>query len=487
MNIVFATAEMTPFAKTGGLADVCGSLPAALSKKGHTVTVCIPKYKTADGSRFVFEKVIDELKVRLGVEEHHGAVFKYEDEAGFNVLLFDNKKFFHRDGLYGTPDGDYVDNDRRFFFFQRAILEALPKLGIRPDVLQAHDWQSALLPVYLKTLYRENSWYHQTKAIFTIHNLAYQGSFSPSSFKLTGLPETVYSIQGCEFYGLFNCMKGGLIFSDVITTVSKRYAKEIQLEEFGCGLDGVLREQSNKIAGIINGIDYDEWDPEKDPDITVNYSLSDIDKKVINKGVLQKENSLPIDRTIPLIGMVTRLCDQKGLDIIAPIMDSLAAMNVQVVLLGTGDDKYNRAFKQFGQKYPGHFGMNIRFDPAMAKRIFAGADMFLMPSRFEPCGLGQMVALRYGTVPIVRETGGLADTIIDFNHHTKEGNGFVFAQYSAETLLKTIRKAIEFFQDKLLWNAIIENGRKCDFSWDHSAEEYISLYIKTKRKESTYV
>ena len=402
MNIVFATSEMVPFAKTGGLADVCGSLPPALGKKGQKVKVFLPKYKMVDTKRFPLETILDSISVVIGEQEVTGKVYGYDYQDGVQVLFIENNEYYDRDCLYGTPKGDYPDNDRRFIFFQKVILETLKRISFKPHILHCHDWQTGLIPVYIKTLYKDDPFYKQTKTFFTVHNLAYQGLFKADALPLTGLSQNEFTVDTLEFYGKMNLIKGGLVYADVLTTVSERYAQEIQLKEFGCGLDGVLRSRNNNLFGILNGIDPYEWNPETDRDITVNYSCEQLEKKYINKGVLQKENGLTVDRSIPLLGIITRLADQKGLDILTPIMPTLARMDVQFVLLGTGDEKYNKKFKQLGEKYPEKFGMNILFDPQMAKRIYAGSDIFLMPSRFEPCGLGQLISFRYCTVFQIR-------------------------------------------------------------------------------------
>ncbi len=483
MNIVFATSEMVPFAKTGGLADVCGSLPLALAKRGHKIKVFLPKYKMVDTKRFSLELIIESVSVLIGEKEVTAKVYGYDYQEGVQVLFVENDDFYFRDNLYGTPQGDYSDNDIRFIFFQKVVLETLSLITFKPHIIHCHDWQTGLIPVYLKTIYKDDPFYKQTKTFFTIHNLAYQGLFKSEALPLTGLSKNEYTVDTLEFYGKINFIKGGLIYADVLTTVSERYSKEIQLKEFGCGLNGVLQKRKNSLFGILNGIDPNEWNAETDKDITVNFSFDSLERKYINKGVLQKENNLPVDRNTPLLGIITRLADQKGLDILTPIMPTLAKMDLQFVLLGTGDEKYNKKFKQLGEKYSEKFGMNILFDPKMAKRIYAGSDIFLMPSRFEPCGLGQLISFRYCTVPLVRDTGGLADTVVDFNKKTGEGNGFVFSEYNKGSLLKTIQKALEYYKDKVLWKKIIENGFKCDFSWDVSAQKYINLYESEKRKE----
>jgi starch synthase len=483
MNIVFATAEMSPFAKTGGLADVCGSLPGALARCGHTVSVFLPKYKTVDLTRIPLRVVIDRVSIPVGTDVIDGRVYRYDYRENVSVFFVEQNEYFNRDHIYGGADGDYPDNDKRFIFFQKVVLVALKELGSKPAVIHCHDWQAGLIPAYIKTTHQDDTFFKQVKTFFTIHNLAYQGVFPAASFELTGLPASEFSMNRLEFYGQLNCMKSGIMYADVLTTVSERYAQEIQLKEYGCGLDGALRARRADVFGIVNGIDEADWNPETDRDITVNFSEQKIEKKYINKGVLQKENGLPVDRDIPLLGMITRLVDQKGLDILLPILPDIADMGVQVVILGTGEERYHRRLRELGESYAGKFCFHVLFDAKMAKRIYAGADMFLMPSRFEPCGLGQIVALRYGTVPVVRETGGLADTVSDFNPKTKQGNGVVFIEYTKDALMKAVRKALGYYKDKAVWRSLVANGFNTHFPWDASAAMYCRLYEREKRKE----
>jgi starch synthase len=482
MKVVFATSEMAPFAKTGGLADVSGSLPAALADQGMDVKVFMPKYKAIDRTKYVLTERVKSITVAIGDESITGTVYECEDyHEGVNLYFVEQKDYFERDGLYGDADGDYHDNDKRFIFFQKVILETVRQLECRPDIIHCNDWQTALLPIYIK----ENSndaYFDQTKSVLTIHNLAYQGIFDKTAFDRTGLPRHVFSPDGVEFYGRVNFIKGGILYADSITTVSKRYADEIQLTDFGCGLEGVIRARADRLHGIVNGIDFNEWNSATDRDITVNFTSNDLDKKYINKGVLQKENGLTVDRDIPLIGMVCRLVDQKGLDIIEPILDDIARLNLQLVILGTGDAQYHVSLNKLAEEYPKKVSVNILFDEQMAKRIYAGSDIFLMPSLFEPCGLGQLIAYRFATVPLVRQTGGLADTVTDFNKHSQTGTGFVFSDYSSHALLNTIKKAITYYKDRSLWKKIIQNAQSLDYSWTASASKYIELYESAQKK-----
>ncbi len=483
MKVVFVTSEMTPYAKTGGLADVCGSLPGELVDLGYEVCVVMPRYKKVDSSKFGLKKVVEGLEIPVGSERKFARVYSALHQEKLEVYFIDSAEFFGRDELYGTPHGDYADNDRRFAFFQHGALEFLKIANFKPDILHCHDWQAGLIPVYLKTVYKTDPFFKKTRTIFTIHNLAYQGNFPPDTLPTTGLGWEEFHMERMEFYGKVSFLKGGIVYADAVTTVSERYAQEIQTTEFGCGMEGVLKKRKADLYGIVNGIDLEEWNPETDSAIAFPYSLSNLDKKAICKEALQKENNLEVNPDIPVFGLISRLADQKGFDILAPVMNDFAKkLGAQLVLLGTGEEKYHLLFRDLAKKYSKKFGCNILFDPKMAKRIYAGADVFLMPSYYEPCGLGQLIAMRYGTVPLVRETGGLADTVTDFNTRTGEGNGFVFKDYKPEALYKAMDKVVSTFKDKKTWLGIMKNGMKSDFSWKASAKKYVELYKQAERK-----
>jgi starch synthase len=482
MKIVFVAPEMVPFAKTGGLADVTGSLSRQIQALGQEVICFLPKYKRIDSSRWPLKPVLERLQIPVGSEIETGRIFRYDDASGVKIFFLDQPEFFSRDELYGTPLGDYPDNDRRFVFFQRGVIEAVRYLGFKPDVVHCHDWQSGLIPAYLKTLYANDPFFAKTKTVFTIHNLAYQGNFPPDSLPITGLSWDEFKMERLEFWGKVSFLKGGLVYADELTTVSPRYAQEIQTKEFGCGLEGVLQSRRSNLAGIVNGVDPQEWNPETDPDILSNFGVKKLEEKAGNKSALQKENHFKVDPEIPLLGIVTRLVDQKGLDILAPALEGIAKRGAQFVLLGTGDEKYHQVFEEIGRSHSHQVKIHILFDPKMAKRIYAGSDIFLMPSRYEPCGLGQMISLRYGTVPVVRETGGLADTVNNFNPKTGEGTGFVFKKHDTKAFLEAIDRAFEAFKDPKLWQKIMKNGMRCDFSWRASAKKYVELYDRIERK-----
>jgi len=482
MRIVFVTPEMVPFAKTGGLADVTGTLPKEIQALGREVICFLPKYKKIDVHRWPLKEALDRFQIPMGSEVETGRAFRYDHPAGFRVYFIDQPEYYSRDELYGTPLGDYPDNDRRFVFFQRATLEVLRKLGIKPDVIHSHDWQTGLLPVYLKTLYSNDSFFAKTKTVFTVHNLAYQGNFPPDSLPGTGLSWEEFKLERLEFYGKVSFLKGGLVYADALTTVSPRYAQEIQMKEFGCGMEGVLQMRRQDLTGIVNGIDPAEWDPENDPDLAAPFSAKKLEGKALNKAALQKENRFKVDEKIPLFSITTRLVDQKGLDILAPAVESLMKRGVQLVLLGTGEEKYHQLFRDLAKKHPRELGVHLLFDAKMAKRIYAGSDVFLMPSRYEPCGLGQLISYRFGTVPLVRETGGLADTVEDFDPATGKGTGFVFKDYQSQAFLKAVDRALEVYRNPKLWQKLVRNGMKCDFSWHVSAKQYVELYDRIERK-----
>lgn len=460
LKVLTASSEVAPFSKTGGLADVAGSLPLALHKLGIDVKVVTPRYKSVE---------------------------IYGNEARLNndvpLYFIEHEGYFMRDNLYGDKSGDYPDNLERFTFFSRRALEFLKDLDFKPDIIHCNDWQTALIPVYLKTIFKDDPFYRDIKTLFTVHNIGYQGLFPKEDFSKTGLPSELFSINGLEFYNKVNILKGGLIFSDVITTVSPTYAKEIQTPEFGYGLDGVLALRKDSLFGIVNGVDDNEWNPSKDKELQFHFSATKIDGKYKNKKALQKEGGLKENENAPLIGIISRLADQKGLDLISQIIEPLLNMEVQLILLGTGEEKYHILFEGIKMRYSKKASIHLKFDAVLAKKIYAGSDIFLMPSRYEPCGLGQLISLRYGTIPIVRKTGGLADTIEEYNPKTKRGNGLVFERYDANELLRAIRRAVDFYKDKDAWRKLVLNAMKCDFSWEGSAKKYIELYSKLRSQK----
>lgn len=486
LKILFVSSEVYPFVKTGGLADVSSALPQMLSELGHEVRIVIPKYGAVDDRKFKIHEIVrlKDLTVKIGEKE---VIFSLKScflpgpRVRVQIYFLDNQEYFgSRNGLYSDPKTgkEYADNDERFILLNRSVMELIIKLGWIPDIIHCNDWQCGLVPAYLNTIYKNEEGFNQFKTLFTIHNIAYQGEFNQASFKKTGLPKELESVsKGIIHKGKLNFLKSGLMFSDVINTVSQTYADEITTKsEYSAGLKDILSKRKKSVFGIVNGIDKKVWNPEKDKHISKNYSLKNIENKIQNKKELAERFGFQFDENVPIIGLISRLYDSKGLDLVQKAFDDILKLNCQVVLLGTGDSKYHQFFEKMANKNPKKFACYLGFNDDLAHLIEAGADMFLMPSQYEPCGLNQMYSLVYGTVPIVRETGGLADTVIKFNPKTEDGNGFVFKKYDAKEMMKEIKRAIKLFDDKKTWQKIMKAGMKSDFSWDLSAKRYIELY-----------
>jgi starch synthase len=482
MHIVFAASECVPFSKTGGLADVVGALPQALAALGHSVTVYLPRYKQ---TKLTDPKtVVRSITVPFDDRYRFCSVLDGGTRAGVQFYFIDYPPYFERDALYGTSVGDYHDNAERFALYSRAVLEASKILGV-PDVFHCHDWQSALIPVLLRTVYEEDPAFQGVPCVFTIHNMGFQGLFSPDILPLLMLPWDLFTVTKLEFYGNVNFLKGALVFSDYITTVSKKYSQEIQTAEYGFGLEGVLRGRSATVTGILNGVDYDEWSPEKDKFIKAKYSPSDLSGKEIDKrDLLEQFGVTNPDPRLPVIGIVSRFAAQKGFDLIAQIMDRLAREDMIVVALGSGDKEYQDMFVRLNKQFPNKIAVKIAYDNTLAHKIEAGSDMFLMPSKYEPCGLNQIYSLKYGTVPIVRATGGLDDTIEPWDPRTGKGTGFKFSQYSGEALLGAVKSALQAYQDHKNWQTLMRNGMNKDFSWNAAAKEYVRVYERVRGAKS---
>ena len=480
MRIAEVSPEIIPYAKTGGLADVAGTLPLYLEKAGHEISMFMPLYKSVKESGIDIKLSDITFDIPIGDREYTVTLWKSIHHGSENIAIYfiQRDEYYDRDALYGTESGDYQDNSERFIFFSRAVIEAIKRLGLSIDIIHCHDWQTALIPVYLKTLFTHDKKLSSIKTVLTIHNLAYQGMFRQEEMKLTGLDMSLFNWKNLEHWGNVNFLKGGIVFTDFVTTVSERYAEEIRTVEFGCGLEDVIREYENKLYGIINGVDYSEWSPEIDNLISHKYSVDDLSGKALCKTHLQKTLNLP-QTEAPLLGMISRLAEQKGVDLLIVIMDELMERDLQLVILGIGDEKYHQMLKEAVPKYNSKLSVNIMFDNKLAHEIETGADIFLMPSKYEPCGLNQMYSLRYGTIPVVRETGGLADTIIDANdENLKNGTatGFTMKGYFAAELLFTIDRALELYKSKKPWNALRENAMKQDWSWEKSAYKYVELF-----------
>ncbi len=452
IKVLFCASEVAPFEKTGGLADVAGSLPLALGKLGVETLVLMPKYRGIELSK---KKLSPNVTVRFVRQE----------------------EFFNRSSPYGNEGGDYPDNLERFSFFCHEALHLCKQAGFKPDIVHAHDWQTALLPVLLKTKFAQDPFFKKTRSVLTIHNIAYQGNFPAKKFGLLGLDPGLFSVEGFEFYGKISFLKAGLLYADRITTVSPTYAEEIQTRDFGFGLEGVVHRRAGHLRGILNGLDYGIWDPAKDKRIQKKYSWKELQGKKDCKRALQKQCRFEVDEDIPLFGMVTRLAEQKGLDILSEACEEFLSQKAQFVLLGEGDRVYHTTFRNVAVRHPKNTAVFLTFNAAEAHAIYAGADFFPMPSYFEPCGLGQMIAMKYGALPIARQTGGLADTVVDADE--ANGNGFIFKEPSPEKFLEAILRARMVFEDKKKLAALQKRAMKADFSWEKSAGHYLKLYRET--------
>lgn len=469
MKVLLVASEAIPYIKTGGLGDVVGSLPKYLKKLGLNVLLILPLYQKIKEKKLNLE-FIDDIDLKKEEEVFKFKLFKDKSNFDFETFFIENDYFFNRKGIYNENNVDYSDNYLRFGLFSLASL----KLGIKnlnTNIIHVHDWQTSFLPIYKKILFNNN-----IKTVLTIHNLLYQGVFNKNSLKDLGLPDDLFSIDKLEFYGNVNFLKGGIIFSDFITTVSPTYSKEIQKDEFGFSLQGVLKERRENLIGILNGIDYDYWNPENDSMIYYKFNFNNIELKKLNKELLFKELNLNFDTQKPLYSIITRLTSQKGLDLILNIFDELMRLPLNLIILGTGDKDIEDRFLQLNNIYKDRFLSIIRFDEELSHKIYASSDFFLMPSKFEPCGLSQMISLRYGTIPIVRSTGGLRDSVVELNENIGCGNGFVFYDYDSLELLDAVRRSLKLFEDKIKFKRVIKMAMDSDFSWERSSREYLKLY-----------
>ena len=475
MKVLFAASEAHPFIKTGGLGDVMGALPKSLIKLGVDVRVVIPKYKNIKDEFKQKLQFIKWFTVPVGWRNQYCGVFQYQYK-GVTYYFIDNEYYFKRDveqSIYG-----HGDDAERFVFFTNAVLKSIDKLGFYPDVININDWHTGMLPLYLKEKYAHLPKYSHIKTMYTIHNLQYQGIFSSDILgDILDIDFRHFNNGDIEYHGQINFMKAGINFADKVSTVSPSYAGEIKTEFYGNTLDGLIRANEHKLVGILNGIDYDINNPQTDQNLFVNYDINSLDKKVQNKIELQKLLKLEVNPNIPMVGIVSRLVSQKGLDLISFMMPEIVNENLQLVVLGTGENQYQSMFHYYDSHYPSKVSANITFDSALAQQIYAASDIFLMPSLFEPCGIGQMIAMRYGTLPIVRETGGLKDTVNPYNQYTHEGNGFSFSNYNAHEMFFTLQKAVRLYhEDRNTWNILVRNAMNTDDSWSKSAKEYIKVY-----------
>jgi starch synthase len=479
LRVLFLSAEVEGFAKTGGLGDVAAALPKALARYGADVRVCLPRYGLIPESALAPEPALPRLAVPLGnwlepvtIRRGELRLAAGQEPAAVPVYLVESERYFNRAHIYG-----YADDGERFILYCRAALEMCRALDWRPDVIHCNDWHTGIVPNWLNTIYKDDPFFVDTATVFTIHNLAYQGIFDFHFLWLAGVAEYGFLYPKiAELAHVVDLMGRGILFADAITTVSERYAREILTPEYGEKLDPLLRERQDRLFGILNGIDLERYDPRTDPYLPANYSMASLDLRAQNKAALQREAGLPVDPHRPLVGMVGRLTGQKGLDILLPVLDGLLHQPLQLVVLGLGDEHYQRALLQVQQRYPDRAAAFIRFDTPLAQRIYAGADIFLMPSRYEPCGLGQMIAMRYGSVPVVRATGGLADTVPDWNPRTGEGRGFRFERYDPLDLFAAVVRACETYRYPEVWRRLQERGMQADFSWTQSAGKYLQVY-----------
>ena len=473
LRILVLAAEVVPFAKTGGLADVAGALPKALKEMGHDVRVVMPGYGFIDRQKFGLGEIISDLTVPMNSQTATAAILEGRIGDQVPIYFVDNKKYYDREGIYM-----YQDDADRFVFFSRAAMEMVKRLNWAPEIMHCNDWHTAIIPNWLKTIYKDDPFFQNTVSVYTIHNLAYQGVFGNRVLEIAGIGQYQYMVPpGVSPENQINMMGRGIFFADLINTVSHTYAEEILTPEFGEGYDWLLRERRDRLYGIINGIDTEVNNPATDRLIYQNYDRNSLDRKLENKLALQKEAGLAPEPQTPLIGMISRLSDQKGFDLVGHVIEAMMHnLDFQFVLLGTGADYYHNLFTEIKNKYPSRAGVYLTFNNTLAQKIYAGSDMFLMPSRFEPCGLGQLLALRYGSIPIVRETGGLKDTVIDFEPQTNNGNGFTFKEYDAMAMYTAIVRAIETYKYKDYWHTMVTRAMDTDFSWHRSAVKYEDLY-----------
>lgn len=477
MKIAFISSEAVPFAKTGGLADVSGALPQALAAAGHEVILIIPRYYLIDKEKYSCKRVGGPLGVPLGFGEEWAALYETDAIPGVKTYFIEHDGFFGREGLYDDGVNGYDDNAKRFTFFSRGVMQAILAIDFKPDIVHCNDWQTGLVPIYMKTFYKENPNFKNSKSIMTIHNIGYQGVFWKDEIVWNQLGWGAFTEDCLKFYENINFLKGGILWADAVTTVSKKYAEEITNQEFGYDLSGILRKRRNALYGVLNGVNYSEWNPETDEFISKNFDKDNISNKAECKRALQNEMGLPENKNIPLYGAVTRITHQKGMDVLAHSLGQfLSENNAQFVLLGSGDSGIMGHYEYLRSIFPEKIAVYNGYNNGLAHRIEAGSDMFLMPSRYEPCGLNQMYSLKYGTIPIVRSTGGLDDTVENWAPRKKTGNGFKFNDLTVDELTKTMAKAFKLFKKKDDWAVIIKNAMEFHNSWSDAVQEYEKIY-----------
>ena len=485
MRLLLASSEVHPYSKSGGLADMVAALAKALGRAGHQVGLVTPLYRGIR-TRFPQMQRLDYfLEVPLGTQRVQCDVWTLQPSDGLTIYFVDQPEFYDRKGLYNEGGSDYPDNAHRFIFFSKCVAHLARYLAWRPELVHVHDWQAGLVPLLMKHQQRHEGWATMPKSCLTIHNLAYQGNFSRAEYELTNLPLDYFHLDGVEFFGQLSCLKAGINYADLLTTVSPRYAREITTQQYGCGLDPALRARQESLVGILNGVDYDEWNTTSNPDLRFCYDSKDVSGKAENKAALQAELGLPVEASMPLFGSITRLVDQKGVDIQLGALEEMLASNMQFVLLGSGSTEFERAYLSLANRHPDKVSVTLGYNQGLSHRIEAGSDFFLMPSRFEPCGLNQMYSQRYGTLPIVRVTGGLDDSVTDLTEDERHANGIKFQEYSVRALCKAIRKALVLYESKPLLRAMQRNAMQLDYSWERTAHAYSKHFCKSGGKNSS--
>lgn len=480
-KILFVASEAVPFSKTGGLADVAGALPRALQRQGCDVKVLLPFYRTTREAGLPLEPCLRDVPVEIDGKSLPADVLRSHMGEAVPFYLVAQDDLFDRAYLYGTPEGDYPDNALRFIYLCKSVFSLCQALSFSPDVIHCNDWQTALVPAYLRYLFGSSFMFRQTRTLLTLHNIAYQGTFPPGNVPRTGLPDSFLSVRGMEFWGRMNFLKGGIRTAHLLNTVSPTYSREILTAELGCGLEGVLAERISDIYGILNGADYDEWDPGRDPNLPSPYGLDSPEGKRVCKAALLEEIGFGAERVdVPLFGMISRLTSQKGVDLVLAGLGEMVESGVHFVLLGDGEARYSSRFKALSETFSDRFCFRYGFDTALAHRIQGGIDFLLMPSRYEPCGLNQIYSMRYGTIPVVRATGGLKDTVKEFSPSTLEGTGFLFEEYDPKEMLRAVQRAVSLYRDGKQVDRVRANCMEQSFSWERAAEAYLDLYGKLR-------
>ena len=476
MKLLLATSELHPYSKTGGLADMVGSLARALASEGHQVGVVTPWYLGTDRKYSDFKRLDWRLDLPLGEGWQSAEVWYREPQKNLIVYFIRKPEYYERAGIYNEAGADYPDNAERYIFFGKTVVNLARYLPWHPEVVHVHDWQTGLVPLMIKQAVWSEGWINAPASVLTIHNLAYQGLFEARAYRITNLPPHHFHTDGAEQFGNLNCLKAGIEFADFITTVSPRYAREIMTEEYGCGLDPILRRRQDRLVGILNGVDYDEWNTQRNVCLSHSYSVDQPAGKAKLKAELQAEMGLAVRPDVPLFGNITRLVDQKGVDIQLGALEEMLAADMQFVCLGSGSPEFENGYRRLAERFPGKVGVRIGYNHCLAHQIEAACDFYLMPSRFEPCGLNQMYSLRYGTIPIVRRTGGLDDSVVDIAEDTEAATGIKFLEYSQRALARAIRKALVLHQHQELFLHYRDNGMRSDFSWEKTGDDYLAVY-----------